>query len=334
MFATSLCRASRRYIATAVAAIALTAASFAHAQDWPTGTVRIVVPVGVGGTTDALARLFADVLAKSTGKPFIVESKPGANGFLAANELNRNPADGRTLYFGTSSQNSVAPATQPKLGFTIDDFTPIARIADTNIVVLASPKANIKTVKDLVETSKAKPGSINFYSTGVGSYAHLAGEMLGFYTKTKMTHIPYKGFAEGIADMLSGTTHISHDALGQTLPYIKDGRLVAIAVLGPKRSSALPDVPTMSEAMTSMGLTPYSSTVWFGLFGPRGMSPQLAMKINEEFSKAMKTPEVKAKFDSLPVEAGSGTPAEFAAFVKSETEMYRKVANAVNFKVE
>jgi len=321
-------------MAASVALAALAAAGAAHAQTWPTKPVRIVVPVGGGGTTDIMSRLLAEAVQQSTGQTVIVELKPGANGAIAANDVMRAPPDGYTLLVGTIATHGVGPAVIPKLGFTNADFTPIGRLADTNTFLLASPSLGARTVKEVIDLAKAKPGSLNYYSTGTGSFAHLVLELFRNEAKVDLVHIPYKGFAEGFPDLASGKTHLALDAIASSLPYVKDGRLRALAVFGPKRSPVMPDVPTMGEAMAQAGLPGFAVTAWFGLYGPKGMAPDLARRINEEFNKALRAPKVVERFAALGLDASPSTPAEFGAFEQADVARWRRVKDSAGIKIE
>lgn len=323
-------------IVRCIAAATLVASGFAHAQAWPTKPVRLVVPVGAGGTTDILARAVGQALQQTTGQPFVVDLKPGAAGAIGSMEVMRQPPDGYTLLVGTASTHGISPAVmaKAKLGYGIEDFTPIALLADANLVLLVSPKLGVKNVKELIELGKARPGFLNYYSTGEGSLTHLMSALLGLQSGVKMAHVPYKGFAQAVPDMMAGTMHIAWDAIASALPYVKDGRLVALAVAGSKRSAALPDVPTMNEAMKQMGLPGLSATAWFGLYGPRGMSPELTRRVNDEVNKALRSPEVLNRFSALGLDPVQSTAAEFNSLMQADVERWRRVAHDAAIKVD
>lgn len=327
----------RRSICRGVVPLAITALAFSglvHAQTWPTKPVRLVVPVGAGGTTDIVARAIGQALQQSTGQPFVVDLKPGANGAIGSIEVMRQPPDGYTLLVGTASTHGISPAVMPNLGYTTSDFTPIGLLADSNVALLVSPKLGVKSVKELIELAKAKPGYLNYYSSGAGSYTHFMSALLELQAKVKLTHIPYKGFAQAIPDMISGTTHVAWDSIPSSLPYVKDGRLVALAVSGPKRSTALPDLPTMNEALAQLGLPGFSSSAWFGLFGPRGMSPELTRRINEEVNKVLRSPEIQSRFTAMGLDVVQTTPAEFNNIMQTDVERWRRIAREANIKVQ
>jgi tripartite-type tricarboxylate transporter receptor subunit TctC len=311
--------------------VALAAPGLANAQPWPTKTVRILVGFSPGATTDLLARVFARQLSQNTGQPFVVESKLGAGGAIAAQEVARAPADGYTLLVTTSSTHSVAPAMSTKLPYnTVTDFTPIAHLADSPLVMLASPTIGVKNVAELIALARQKPDSLNYSSSGVGTLGHLTTEAFKAQAGISMTHVPYKGSAQAIPDLMNGNVQITWDSIGTGLAPAKDGRVRALAVSGPRRSPLAPDIPTISES----GLPGFSVVFWFGLYGPAGMSPQLAQRINEEISKVLRSPEVVSRFAELGIEAGRGSPADFGAMVASDTARWSRVVTENKIKAE
>ena len=301
---------------------------------WPTKAVRLVVPVGAGGTTDILARAVGQALQQLTGQPFVVDLKPGANGAIGAVEVMRQPADGYTLLVGTASTHGIAPAVIPNLGFGVDDFTPLSLLADPPAVLMVSPKLGIKSLRELVELARSKPGVLNYYSTGVGSYTHLMSVLLEQSAKVKMTNVPYKGFGQAYPDLVSGATHVTWDAIASAQPYVKDGRLTGLAVTGTKRAPSLPDLPTVTEALAQMGLPGFSSTAWFGLYGPRGMAPDLARQISDAVNKALKSSDLQARYAQLGLDPVQSSPAEFGAMWKADVERWRRVVRETGIKVE
>lgn len=325
-----ICRLSRL-----LPVVALAVAGLAHAQAWPTKPVRIVVPVGAGGTTDLLARLVGQALSQSTGQPFVVDLKPGGAGTIGSLEVARAQADGHTLLVGTTSTHGINPAVTPNIQYNaLDDFTPIALLAEANTVMLVSPKLNVRTFKELIELARSKPNTINYTSTGAGTYSHMMSEMLRLQTGMLMTHVPYKGAGQMLPDLMSGIVHLSWDALPSGLPHVKDGKLRGIVVSGPRRSAAAPDLPTLGEAMAEMGLPRIAVNSWFGLYAPRGLSPELARRINEEVNKVLNTPDMAVRFAGYGIEPGKGSAADFAALTRSDIERWRRVAREANVKVE
>lgn len=311
--------------------LALAFAGLSHAQSWPTRPVRIVVPVSPGGTTDLLARAVGEALSKSLGQPFVIDSKPGAAGSIGSLEVARSANDGYTLLAGTSSTHAVNPAISTTLKYNaVDDFTPIALLAEANNLLLVSPSVGVKDMKELLAVARQKPGALNYASSGIGSFGHLAFEALGAQAGVKFTHVPYKGTAAAMADLMGGTIQMAVDAVPSALPYVKDGRLRGAAVTGSRRSALAPEIATVAES----GVPGFSVLSWFGLYAPRGLPPQLARRINEEVNKVLHTPEMVARFTAMGIDPGTGSPEEFAAMVAKDTARWSKLAKDLNLKVD
>ncbi len=309
--------------------VALAASGLAHAQAWPAKTVRIVIPFSPGATTDALGRLIAQQLQLRTGQTFVAENKLGASGALGAGEVARAPADGYTLLFTTSSTHAVAPAMGGKLPYdTVNDFTPIAHVADSQLVLLGSPTLSAKNLTELLAMAREKPGSINYSSSGVGTIAHLTTEAINSQANVSLTHIPYKGSAQAMPDLISGAVQVTWDAVASGLPHVREGRVRALAVSGPQRSSMAPDVPTVAES----GLPGFSVMAWFSLYGPKGMPPELAQRINTEVNAILQSPEIIERFKRMGIEPGRGSPADFAAMVANDRARWTRVVKERNLK--
>jgi len=313
-------------------AVALVASGLAHAQTWPTKPVRIVVPVSPGGTTDILARMVGEALAKNLGQAFVVDAKPGAAGAIGSLEVARAAADGYTLLMATSSTHAVNPAISTQLKYdAVADFTPIALVAEANNLLLVTPKLEARNMKELIALARAKPGYLNYASSGIGSFGHLTFEYLANEAGgIALTHVPYKGTAAAITDLVSGAVHMAADAVPSGLPYVRDGRLRALAVTGPRRSALAPEIPTVAES----GLPGFSVLSWFGLYAPRGMNPQLVQRINEEVNKVLASPEMAARFATLGIEPAKGSAKDFAAMVAADTARWSRIAKAINLKVD
>ena len=308
-----------------------TAAGVANAQAWPTKPVRIVVPVSTGGTTDLLARMVGAALSQNLGQQFVVDSKPGASGAIGSVEVARAPADGYTLLLATSSTHAVNPAVSTTLRYNaVDDFTPIALIAEANNLLLVSKSVDAKDMKELFALARQKPGFLNYSSSGIGSFGHLMFEHLGLQSGTTFTHVPYKGTGASITDLISGQVHMAVDALPSGLPHVKEGRLRAFAVTGPRRSPLAPEIPTISEA----GVPGFTVLSWFGMYAPKGLPPQLAQRINEEVNKVLQSPEMATRFANLGIEPAKGSAADFAAMVASDTARWKGVATKLKIKVD
>lgn len=311
--------------------LTLVTSGLAHAQTWPAKPVRLVVPVSPGGTTDMLARVVGQALSQNLGQGMVVESKPGAAGSIAALEVARAPADGYTLLVATASTHAVAPALNPNLKYNpVDDFTPIALLAEANNILLVSPTVGVKTLQELLAYAKQKPGALNYSSSGIGSFAHLYFESFASHANIQLTHVPYKGTASSITDLVSGGVHLAADALPSALPHVKEGRLRGVAVTGSRRSALASDIPTVSEA----GVPGLSVTSWFGLYAPRNLPPEVAKKINDEVNKVLRSPEIVAKFASMGIEANPGSPSDFASMVAKDTQRWRGVVRDAKIKLD
>jgi tripartite-type tricarboxylate transporter receptor subunit TctC len=315
------------------AAVALLASSLVQAQTqaWPTKPVRLVVPVSPGGTTDLLARVLGEALQKSTGQAFVVDGKPGAAGALGSIEVARAPADGYTLLVATSSTHAVAPAMSNTLRYDpVGDFTPIALLAEANNLLLVSPSVPAKNMTELLQTIRSKPGQLNYVSSGIGSFGHLIFELFKLESNTFITHIPYKGTGATIPDLVSGQVHLAVDAIPSGLPHVKDGRVKALAVTGPRRSALAPEIPTIAES----GLPRFAVLSWFGLYAPKALAPDLQKRINAEVVKVLNTPEMTARFANLGIEPGRGSPADFAAMVAADRARWTDLVKQRNIKAD
>ena len=294
----------------------------AHAQsikDYPNKSITLIVPFPPGGATDALSRIVAQKLSSNLGQSVIVENHPGAGGTIGAALAMRAVPDGYTLLFTTSSTHSVAPSFPKKLPYdSVTDFTPIGGVAVSPAILTVTKTLPIKTVKDLVLYAKAHPGQLNYASSGVGTVIQLNAEAIKAQAGIDMTHVPYKGSALAMPDLVSGKVHVLFDSIVSSLQPVKDGKMTALAVGGSKRSSQLPDVPTVAEAGKDLGLGQFESTTWFGLYGPKNLPPELVAKINAALNKAIDSPDVIDRFAQLGSDPIPGTPEKFAAMVAKE----------------
>jgi tripartite-type tricarboxylate transporter receptor subunit TctC len=301
-------------LAMGLSILALAASGLAQAQAWPTKTVRIVVPFSVGASTDLLARVLGQAVSQATGQAFVIENKTGASGAIAAAEVARAPADGYTLLLTTSSTHAVAPHLNKLPYNTVTDFTPIAHLADSDLIMLASPSLGVKNVAELLELARSKPGYVNYTSSGVGTIAHLSFELFCAQTGVVMNHIPYKGTGSAMPDLRSGVVHLSLEGAATGIPQMSDGKVRGLAVTGLRRAALAPNMPTIAETVPGFSVVP-----WYGLYGPRGMSPELVHRIHGEFVKVIQSPEMLQRFKSFALEPGRGSPADFAAMVASDS---------------
>ena len=310
--------------------------STAHAQSWPSKPVRIIVPFPPGGTTDIVARSLGVELQRMWGQPVIIENRAGAGGNVGAEAVARSPNDGYTLLMGTVGTHAInAPLFAQngnKMPFDpVKDFVPITLAAGVPNVMVVHPKVPVNSVNEFIAYAKANPGKLNMASSGNGTSIHLTGELFKTMTGTYMVHLPYRGSAPAMNDLLAGNTNVMFDNLPSALPHIKSGRLKALAVTSLVRSPALPDTPTIEEAANLKG---FDASSWFGLFAPAGTSRTIVDKIQADVAKALAMPEVRERFVAQGAQPSGSTPDQFAAFIHAETDKWTKVVKISNAKVD
>jgi tripartite-type tricarboxylate transporter receptor subunit TctC len=314
----------KTWLRTAVAlCLGLTcmAGGAAPPQDFPDRPVRLVVPFPAGGTTDILARLLGNALSAKWSQPVVVENKPGASGTIFSEQLARSAPDGYTLMV-TATHHVINPALYKNLRYdTRTDFTPIALVAAVPNVLVVNPAFPAKTVAELIAYAKANPGKVNFGSAGTGGANHLSGELFKSMTGVDMVHIPYKGAAPALNDLLGGQIRVMFDSVPGVLQHIKAGKLRALGVTSLTRSPALPDVPTLDEA----GVKGFEATAWFGLYGPGNMPAGLTARLSRDVLAALQSPEIKQQFALQGAEPGTMTQPQFAQFVNAEMDKWSKV---------
>ncbi|HXR59068.1 MAG TPA: tripartite tricarboxylate transporter substrate binding protein [Burkholderiales bacterium] len=304
-------------------------ASPALAQTWPAKPVRIIVPFAPGGGSDFIARFMAQRLSATLGNEVIVENKPGAGGVIGIEQGIKSPADGYTLVLIASSY-TVNPSVY-KISFDpVADITPIVQLSQGPLLIVVNPSVPAKTAKDLIAMAKAKPGALNFASPGQGSVIHMATEYFDSMAGIKMNHIPYKGTGPALTDTISGQTQVLFSSTATALPHVKSGRLKAIGVTTAKRIPALPEVPTVAES----GLPGYEVVLWHGLIGPKGLPAAVVDRVVGEVNKTLKQPETAEQLQNDGVAPAGGTPAQFAAQIKKEIGVWRKVASDAGVKPE
>lgn len=301
----------------------------AMAQQYPTKAVRIVVPFAPGGGSDFIARFMAQRLTETLGSQVIVENKPGAGGVLGIEQGVKSPPDGYTLTLIASSY-TVNPSIY-KLNFDpVSDITPIIQLSQGPLLVVVNPGLPVKTIKELIALAKSKPGEVTFASSGQGSVIHLATELFNTMAGTKMNHIPYKGTGPALTDTLAGQTNIFFSSTANAMPHVKAGKLRAVAVTTAKRIPALPEVPTIAES----GVAGYDVVLWHGLIGPKGLPRPIVDRINGDVTKTLKLKETAEQLQNDGVAPAGGTPEQFAAQIKAEIGIWRKVAAAAGVKAE
>jgi tripartite-type tricarboxylate transporter receptor subunit TctC len=302
----------------------------AQAGAYPARPIRYVVPLQAGGSSDTLARVITKHLAESLGQPVLVENRPGATGTIGAEIAAHAAPDGYTLLQAATS-HATNPATQAKLPFdTIRDFTPIVLLSEAPNLWVASPSLGAKDMRELIALAKSRPGQIKFGSSGVGSSQHLAGELLKSLADIDIAHIPYKGSPQALIDVIGGRLPLMCSTVAPAMPHVKDGKVVALAVTGLRRSSAAPEVPTVDKT----GLPGYEATAWQGVLGPAGMPREIVLKLNAEIVKVLNKPEVKKQLAEQGFDTVGNTPEQFGEFIKAEIAKWAKVIKAAGIRVE
>lgn len=309
-----------------VAALAFTAS--AHAQPFPAKPVRIVVPFTAGSATDILARAVGVKLQESWGQPVVIENRPGAGGTIGEGLVAKSLADGYTLLV-TSAAFAYNPSIYPALTYSTEkDFVEIAPLAAQPNVLVVSPSLNLKSVADLVQMAKDKPGQLNFGSAGIGSGTHINAEKFKLAVGIDVVHVPYKGTPEALTDTMTGRVTYFFSPISAALPHVREGKLVALGVSTAKRSSALKDVPTIAES----GLPGFDYSLWVAMFAPAGTPPDVVAKIAADVSRATQTPELRERFAALGAEPMPLSSAELRKFVRDEITESAKVVKAAGIK--
>ena len=303
-----------------------------HAQaNFPARPVRIVVGFAPGGATDITGRVMAQRLSDQVGQPVVVENRPGAGGNVGAEAVARAPADGHTLMLTSIAIQGIGPALYPKLPFDpIRDFTPITQLTAIPNVLAVHPSLPAKSVSELIALARKRPGAIAFASAGAGTSMHLSAELLKSIARIEVLHIPYKGSAPAMQDLIGGHTQMVFDNLPFVLPFVKAGKVRALAVTTVARNPQLPEVPTMIEA----GVAGYDVTSWFGLAAPGGLPAPLVDRWYQESAKALQHPDTRQRFSDLGASIVGSTPAEFGAFIRTELARWAQVVKTSGAKAD
>ena len=313
-----------------IAALLLSALAGAASGQYPVRPVRFIVPSAAGGGTDIIARAISLKLAESLGQPFVVENRPGAGQMIGIELVAKSPADGYTILMAASTL-AINPIMYKKVPYDpLRDFAPITQAATLANVVVVHPSLPVKSIAELIAYAKQRPGQLNFASAGIGTSPQMSIELLKSMAGIDMVHIPYKGTAPGVVDLLAGQVLVMAPNLLTALPHIKAGKLRALAVTSIRRSEGLPDVPTVAES----GLAGYDSTQWYGVLAPAGTPKEIVARLHEAIVHALRDPEVGKRLAADGAEAVGSGPEEFAAFIKSETEKWARVATAAGIKPE
>jgi tripartite-type tricarboxylate transporter receptor subunit TctC len=312
-------------------ALALTTSAFcasAYAANWPERPITLVVPFAPGGTTDMVGRPLAQLLSQELGQPVIVSNRSGAGGTLGAGDAARSKPDGYTIFLATTA-HTIAPSLYQHLSYNFEkDFEPITVVASVPNVLIVNKKLPVDSVQGLIDYAKGHPGKVNFGSAGVGSIEDMAGEMFKFMTKTDIVHIPYKGGAPMMADLISGQIQMAIETAGSARAQILAGTIKPLAVSTDKPSRFFPTLPTMA----SSGVPGYNLQTWYGLLLPAGTPEKIRDTLYKDTVQALKDPKLVKMFESLGADAGGMKPAEFKTFIVDQTKQWASVAKAVDMK--
>ncbi len=301
------------------------------AQQYPAKPIRMVVGFAPGGGTDLVARIIGGKMSESWGQPVLVDNRAGATGTIGADIVGKAPADGYTLLMGHVNSHGIAPHIFKKLPYDAErDFAMVSYVGYVPNVLVVHPSIPAHNVKELIALAKAKPGSLNYASSGVGSTQHLAGEMLKLITGINIVHVPYKGSGPAVVDVLAGHVSMNFDTLPPVLPHIRSGRMRALAVTTPKRAAPLPDIPTMME----VGLKGFEMTNWYGVMAPAKTPRDIVTKLNTEINRIMTLPDAKSKLEDAGTQMDPMTPEQFAKFLHSEIAKYAKLVKAANVSLD
>jgi tripartite-type tricarboxylate transporter receptor subunit TctC len=318
----------RKLVSFACALGSLCASGIVTAQTYPNRSVNIVIGFPPGGAIDTIARVMAPKMSADLGQPVVIENKAGAGGVIGMQSVARAEPDGYTVFMGTMGNFSITPALVKDLPYNVaKDFAPVTQVASSGFMLYVSAALPIKTVAELIAYAKANPGKTNFSSSGNGGLPHMAAEMFASTAGIKMTHIPYKGSAPSVNDLIAGQVQLTFEAVAIGLPHVKSGKLRAVATTGLQRLDVLPDVPTVAETIAG-----FNVTNWFGMAVPAKTSSERIARLNQSVVKALQDPDVKKTLASLGVNPVGDSPTEFGAYIQSEFVRWQKVINDANIK--
>jgi tripartite-type tricarboxylate transporter receptor subunit TctC len=297
---------------------------------YPQRAIKLMVPFPPAGATDVVSRILAQKLTERLGQSMVVENRPGAGGTIGSDMVAKSAPDGYTLLMATTSTHSIGPSLQKLPYDPLKDFAPITHVANVPNVLVVSPTLPVHNVRELVAYAKARPGQLNFASSGIGTIVHLNGELFKLITGVDMVHVPYKGTALSIPDVAGGSVAMLFDSLASVMPHVRSGKVRPLAVNAPKRNALLPDVPTLAEA----GLGAFDRYTWFGMFAPAGTPPEIVKRIHAEIQVALKAPDVKERMDAIGAEAIGNGPEQFVERIVSDMNRWSEVIKKANVKVQ
>jgi len=306
-------------------------ASAALPQDYPSRPIRMIVPFPAGGTADLLARQIGQTMGEALRQQVVIENRTGAGGNIGADLAAKAKPDGYTLLMGTVSTHAINPNLYPNMPYDpVKDFAPVAMVARMPNLLVLHPSVPAASVAELIALAKARPGTLAFASAGNGTTQHLAGELFKKMADVDMIHVPYKGNAPAVTDLVGGQVQVMFDNIPVSLQQVRAGRLRALAVTGPARSPVLPQLPTVAEA----ALPGYNITSWFGLYAPSGTSPQIIERLNREANKALATALIRRRLTDQGIEPAGGTPGQFAEFMRTKLVKWGKIVRESGARVE
>lgn len=316
---------------TLIAFCALATAAMASAQTYPNRAIRVVVPFPAGGGTDLIAREVTQKVSQSTGWTFVVENKPGAGGNLGVDAVAKSAADGYTIVLGQTSNLAINPTLYAKMPYdSVKDLAPILLVANAPLVMVTGAQSVHKTLAEVVQAAKAKPGALNFASPGNGTVAHLTSELFQTAASVKMQHVPYKGAAQALTDVVSGNVELYMSSVPTLLGQIKQGKLRALAVTSARRVDDLPQVPTINES----GYSGFDAVTWFGFLAPAGTPKDVLSRLNTEFNAALKQPDLQKKLGDQGADPAGGTAEQFASLIKEDIVRWGKVVKHSGARVD
>jgi len=317
----------KRFFLALLCALPLLAAADAY----PSKPIRFVVPYPAGGPLDTIARLLGQKVSESVKQPVVVDNKPGAGGNIGADAVAKSPADGYTILMGAVATHAINPTLYASIPYDpVRDFIPVTQVASTPNVLVVNPSVPAASVREFIAYAKANPGKLNFGSGSTGSAGHLAGELFKTQAGVEMTHVPYKGAAPAMNDLVGGQIQLMFDNLASSLGQVKAGRVRALAVTTARRTSLAPDLPTIAES----GLPGFDINTWFGIFVPANTSREVVERLHAEFTRALALPDVKERMLALGAEPVGSRPDEFAAYIRAEGEKYARLIKASGAKAD
>ena len=327
MTSTSL---STRWLASLVGVVSALGLASAHAQAWPEKTITIVVPTAAGGANDAMARIIGQGLSARLGKPVVVDNRAGANGAIASEYVARAPADGYTIMFGYIATHGINPALQKLKYDPVADFEPIGMVAASPTILVANMAVPAKNAKELVQAIKARPGAFSYATAGNGTAPHIAGELFKLSAGLDVVNVPYKGSAPAVVDTIAGNTQYMFPSLFTAFPQVKGGKLRALGIAGAKRSSVMPDLPTLAE----QGIANVNMSQWYAMFAPAKTPRAIIERLNREMNAVLNDKAVEKKIEDQGAEVETGTPEQLRTLVQNEVVHWKAVVETARIKVE